>query len=334
LRFFSASSKRWLTTIIQKNGQTSDPTTLSAHTNMTEFDDSFSILWENDVDPAKVTLGLAFYGRSYTLKDASCSSPGCAIFGFGPPGMCDDAYGYESYDQVQSLIDDKSTSTYFDEDAGVSIATYGGYQWMSFENKESFAKKVEYASAHCIGGEIKLDDYDVPQADSSAGLNVWGIDLDRQGHAIEALSNSTKELERAAEEKPDPADPLSECHWTECIDSAQTCSGRGLGGFSGGQSCQEGCPAGTTESWRTYGNGACDAPGKYRLFCCPNSSRPDSCKTRKDTQRFETRCVGRCSGSEVKIGIDTSNCLSGWNEVYCTRSDALTSMQQCGTYLT
>jgi hypothetical protein len=154
LRFFSASSKRWLTTIIQKNGQTSDPTTLSAHTNMTEFDDSFSILWENDVDPAKVTLGLAFYGRSYTLKDASCSSPGCAIFGFGPPGMCDDAYGYESYDQVQSLIDDKSTSTYFDEDAGVNIATYGGYQWMSFENKESFAKKVEYASAHCIGGEI------------------------------------------------------------------------------------------------------------------------------------------------------------------------------------
>ena len=40
------------------------------------------------------------------------------------------------------------------------------------------------------------------------GLNVWGIGLDRQGHAIEALSNSTKELERAAEDKPDPADPF------------------------------------------------------------------------------------------------------------------------------
>lgn len=114
--------------------------------------------------------------------------------------------------------------------------------------------------------------------------------------------------------------------------SAKTCSGRGMGGFTGGESCQEGCPDGTTESWRTYGNGACDAPGKYRLFCCPNSGRPDSCKIRKDTQRFETRCVGRCSGSEVKIGIDTSNCLSGWNEICCARSDALTSMQQCGTY--
>lgn len=169
---------------------------------------------------------------------------------------------------------------------------------------------------------------------SSEGLNVWGIDLDRQGHAIEALSNSTKELERSAEEKPDPADPLSECQWTECIDQTKTCSGGGLGGFTGGQSCQEGCPDGTTESWRTYGNGACDAPGKYRLFCCPNSGRPDSCKTRKDTQLFETRCVGRCTGSEVKIGIDTSNCLSGWNEICCTRSDALTSMQQCGTYET
>ena len=69
---------------MQKNGQSGDSTTLGAHSNMTEFDDSFSILWENDVDPAKVTLGLGFYGRSYTLNDASCSSPVCGISGFGP----------------------------------------------------------------------------------------------------------------------------------------------------------------------------------------------------------------------------------------------------------
>lgn len=145
-----------LTLTLQKNGQTSDPTTFSAHSNMTEFDESLSILWENDVDPAKVTLGLGFYGRSYTLNDASCASPGCGISGFGPPGMCDDAYGYLSYDEVQSIVDDDSTTTYFDEDAAVNIATYGGNQWMSYDNKESFAKKVEYASAHCIGG--KTDD--------------------------------------------------------------------------------------------------------------------------------------------------------------------------------
>lgn len=51
------------------------------------------------------------------------------------------------------MVDHESTSTYFDEDAGVNIATFAGYQWMSYENKESFAKKVEYASAHCIGGQ-------------------------------------------------------------------------------------------------------------------------------------------------------------------------------------
>lgn len=105
------------------------------------------------MNPAKVALGLAFYGRSYTLKDASSPSPGCAIFGFGPPGMCDDAYGYEAYDQVESVVSHESTTTYFDEDAAVNIATYGGYQWMSYENQESFAKKVENASAHSIGGE-------------------------------------------------------------------------------------------------------------------------------------------------------------------------------------
>jgi chitinase len=117
-----------LTLPTQKNGQTSNPKTFSAHSNMTEFDDSLSILWENDVDPAKVTLGLGFYGRSYTLDDASCKSPGCAISGFGPPGVCDDALGYMSYDQVLSVIDAESTSTYLDVDAAVHIATYGDNQ--------------------------------------------------------------------------------------------------------------------------------------------------------------------------------------------------------------
>ena len=144
-----------------------------------------------------------------------------------------------------------------------------------------------------------MNDYALQHASCYSGLNVWEIYPHRQGHAIEALSNSTKQLERAAEEKPDPASPLSGCQWTECIDSAKTHFGRGMGVFTGGQSCQADCPDGTTDSWGTYGDDACDAPGKHRL-CCPNSSRPDGCKICKDTQTFETRCVRRRSGREVK----------------------------------
>lgn len=187
-------------------------------------------------------------------------------------------------------------------------------QWMSYDDKETFAKKVEWASSHCIGG-----------------LNIWAIDLDGNGSAIEALSDSTNQLERSAADRPNPKDPLSECQWSECIDSVKTCSGRGHGG-TGGQPCQEQCPAGTTESWRSYDNNACGASGQYRLFCCPNLGRPNTCHVRTEVPGFQAHCMGRCSGSEVKIGTNTSNCLSGWNEICCTRSTALNAMQQCCMY--
>lgn len=42
-----------------------------AHTNLTEITESLDLLWRNNIDPAKVNLGLGFYGRS-TLPFPSC----------------------------------------------------------------------------------------------------------------------------------------------------------------------------------------------------------------------------------------------------------------------
>lgn len=35
-----------------------------AHTNLTEIDQALSLLWRNNINPAKVNMGLGFYGRS------------------------------------------------------------------------------------------------------------------------------------------------------------------------------------------------------------------------------------------------------------------------------
>ena len=35
-----------------------------AHTNMTIIDKGLQLLWHNNIDPARVNLGLGFYGRS------------------------------------------------------------------------------------------------------------------------------------------------------------------------------------------------------------------------------------------------------------------------------
>lgn len=47
-----------------------------AHTNLTEITDAFNLLWRNNVPANKVNLGIGFYGRTFALKDNSCTSPG------------------------------------------------------------------------------------------------------------------------------------------------------------------------------------------------------------------------------------------------------------------
>jgi len=37
-----------------------------AHTNLTEINLSLELLWRNNINPARVTMGLGFYGRSTT----------------------------------------------------------------------------------------------------------------------------------------------------------------------------------------------------------------------------------------------------------------------------
>ncbi len=47
-----------------------------AHTNLTEIIDAFDLLWRNNVPANKVNMGIGFYGRTFTLADKSCTSPG------------------------------------------------------------------------------------------------------------------------------------------------------------------------------------------------------------------------------------------------------------------
>lgn len=40
---------------------------VQAHTNLTEINLALQLLWRNNIDPAKVNMGLGFYGRSMYL---------------------------------------------------------------------------------------------------------------------------------------------------------------------------------------------------------------------------------------------------------------------------
>jgi len=55
---------------------------------MTEIKDALQLLWRNKVPADKVNLGLGFYGRTYTLADKNCDTPGCKFSGPGKGASC------------------------------------------------------------------------------------------------------------------------------------------------------------------------------------------------------------------------------------------------------
>jgi DUF917 family protein len=42
-----------------------------AHTNLTEIRQTMDLLWRNNIDPSKVTMGIGFYGRSILSRHFS-----------------------------------------------------------------------------------------------------------------------------------------------------------------------------------------------------------------------------------------------------------------------
>ena len=76
----------------------------NAHTNMTEINGALDLLGRNDISPEKVVYGMAFYGRSFTLDNPSCSSPGCSIASGGNAGRCSNTVGVLLNPEIEEII--------------------------------------------------------------------------------------------------------------------------------------------------------------------------------------------------------------------------------------
>ena len=62
-------------------------------TSIVDINSTMLPLWFNGVDPSKINLGIAYYGRGYTLSDASCTDADCPYSGPSNPGPCTDSAG-------------------------------------------------------------------------------------------------------------------------------------------------------------------------------------------------------------------------------------------------
>lgn len=108
----------------------------------------------------KLILGLAFYGRSFTLADPQQNSFGSPIAGAGTAGPYTREAGFMGYNEICSLVD------LWNRDWSGSNKVpyiYNGNQWIGYDNEESIGLKVEFANAKNLGGvmiwSIETDDF-------------------------------------------------------------------------------------------------------------------------------------------------------------------------------
>ena len=156
---------------------------LEGHTNITEIDAGLDLLWRNDIDPGNVVMGLAFYGRSFTMSDPSCYTPGCTFSTAGVQGDCSTTAGILTYSELASRNTTLNTQTYYDAKSTVKYTTYEYSQWISYDDEQSFYDKKTFLSSRCL-----------------SGFMIWALDQDTQTFAAlsgllgeDAISSSLME---------------------------------------------------------------------------------------------------------------------------------------------
>lgn len=125
------------------------------HTNLTEIEAAAQLLWRVGIPPDKVALGFGFYGRSFTLQDPDCSEPGCRFSNASRPGVCTDTGGYLAYYEVQDILDKHSDiKVHHDKTAAVKYFSWDKDQWISFDDKDTFKQKIDWANDIGMSGSL------------------------------------------------------------------------------------------------------------------------------------------------------------------------------------
>jgi GH18 family chitinase len=125
---------------------------LNAHTNLTEIDSALDLLWLNDIDPDKVVMGLAFYGRSFRLEDPSCTEPGCRYGSGSAKNPCSQEAGIILNSEINDILDDTAASPKLYKKEAVKALVYDDNNWVAYDDEHTLEMKTDFAHKRCLGG--------------------------------------------------------------------------------------------------------------------------------------------------------------------------------------
>lgn len=254
---------------------------IAPHTNLTEIDLALDLLWRAGVDSSKVVLGQGWYGRSFTLKDPSCSTPNgvCQFTGGAAAGPCSQASGILDYQEIANVITQYKLTPTWDHTAGVKWIHWNSNQWVSYDDGDTFKQKRDLANERCLGG---LMVWAMDQVDQTAN-NGFG------GAAAAAGANVSPSQQASADQQT--ADNLAsmKCYVSDC---------------------NAGCKAGTTEVAEFNGqpgqistNGRC-AKKTYRSLCCDSKTEMGTCQWR-GYRGAGLACIKGCASGETELTTNT-----------------------------
>lgn len=87
------------------------------------------------------------------MKDPGCQTAGCPFTSGGKAGKCTNTAGVLSVGEINREIKSGAKVT-LDKEAAAQIVTWGGDQWVSFDDKLTLGMKQNWANEHCIGGLV------------------------------------------------------------------------------------------------------------------------------------------------------------------------------------
>ncbi|KAJ6503695.1 hypothetical protein C8R45DRAFT_973479, partial [Mycena sanguinolenta] len=130
-----------------------------AHTNLTEIEAAFQLYANVGVDPSRM------------LVSSSCTDPGCPFAGAAPAGPCSANPGTLMFSEIETIVSSVGTDQLiFDEKDAVKYLVYNDVDWVSYDDAQTFAMKLQFANDICVGGTM------VWSLDQSAEilLALWG----------------------------------------------------------------------------------------------------------------------------------------------------------------
>lgn len=145
------SQSIWKPRLMHQAGNKWTGNYLDSHTNLTEIKSSLDLIWRNKVQPSQVVLGLAFYGRSFTLDSIACAAPGCTFASAEKAGPCSRTDGILMNKEIDDIVHDRDLKPTLDKDAAVQILTWDD-QWVNYDDEKTFKHKNDFAQSECLGG--------------------------------------------------------------------------------------------------------------------------------------------------------------------------------------